>query len=108
VTEAIQMELDGIANAVKECFAPDTAGTFYWCNRQGIVMSGGTSLLRNIDKLITQVTGVSAYVWWRFIAWWRGRGLRWIIWKATSDPFWRRNNIPFLFNFINFNFQFKK
>jgi rod shape-determining protein MreB len=29
VTEAIQMELDGIANAVKECFAPDTAGTFY-------------------------------------------------------------------------------
>ncbi|MFA6422174.1 MAG: rod shape-determining protein [Candidatus Buchananbacteria bacterium] len=25
-------------------------------------MSGGSSLLRNIDKLITQYTGISAYV----------------------------------------------
>ena len=28
----------------------------------GIVMAGGTSLLRNLDKLVTQMTGVPAHV----------------------------------------------
>ena len=29
---------------------------------KGIILSGGSSLLRNIDQLVTQVTGVPAYV----------------------------------------------
>ena len=29
---------------------------------KGMVLSGGTSLLRNIDKLYAQATGVPAYV----------------------------------------------
>lgn len=29
---------------------------------KGIVMSGGTSLLRNFDKLMTQITGVPCHV----------------------------------------------
>ena len=29
---------------------------------KGMVLSGGTSLLRNMDKLLSQATGVSAYV----------------------------------------------
>ena len=62
VTEAIQMELDGIANAVKSVLHQTPPELSADVIDKGIVMSGGTSLLRNIDKLITQTTGVSAYV----------------------------------------------
>lgn len=62
VTEAIQSDLEGIVAAVKSVFHKTPPELSADVIDKGIVMSGGSSLLRNIDKLITQATGVSAYV----------------------------------------------
>lgn len=62
VTEAIQDELAGIVQAVKSVLQetpPELAADII---DKGMVLSGGTSLLRNIDKLLAQTTGVPAYV----------------------------------------------
>jgi rod shape-determining protein MreB len=62
VTEAIQNELQGIIDAVKEVFhetPPELAADII---ERGITMSGGSSLLRNIDQLLSRATGVTAYV----------------------------------------------
>lgn len=62
VTEAIQIELEGIVIAIKAVLhdTPPELSADVIVN--GITMSGGTSLLRNIDKLVTQSTGISTYV----------------------------------------------
>lgn len=62
VTEAIQVELEGIVTAAKLVLhdTPPELSADVIVN--GITMSGGTSLLRNIDKLLTQSTGISTYV----------------------------------------------
>jgi len=62
VTEAIQSELEGIVIATKSVLhdTPPELSADVIVN--GITMSGGTSLLRNIDKLLTQSTGISTYV----------------------------------------------
>ncbi|MFA5029431.1 MAG: rod shape-determining protein [Patescibacteria group bacterium] len=62
VTEAIQNELDGIILAVKSVLHNTPPELSADVIDKGVVMSGGSSLLRNIDKLITQATGVSAYI----------------------------------------------
>lgn len=62
VTEAIQNELQGIIDAVKEVFhetPPELAADIIEC---GITMSGGSSLLRNIDQLLSRATGVGVHV----------------------------------------------
>lgn len=62
VTEAIHPILFQIIGAIKlvlEDTPPELAADII---DKGIVMSGGTSLLRNFDKLITQETGVPAHV----------------------------------------------
>lgn len=62
VTEAIQDRLDDIILAVKavlEQTPPELSSDII---DQGMVMTGGGSLLRNIDKLMTKVTGVPSYV----------------------------------------------
>ena len=62
VTEALQKDLEGIINAVKDVLnltPPELSADVI---DKGIVMSGGSSLLRNIDKLVTQAIGVPAYV----------------------------------------------
>jgi len=62
VTEAIQGELTGIIQAVKSVLQetpPELAADVI---DKGMVISGGSSLLRNIDKLLTQVTGVPSYI----------------------------------------------
>lgn len=62
VTEAIMPVLQQIINAVKAVFEetpPELAADII---DKGIVMSGGTSLLRNFDKLMTQMTGVVCHV----------------------------------------------
>ncbi len=62
VTEAIQDELGGIIQAVKSVLQvtpPELAADVI---DKGMVLSGGTALLRNLDKLLTQATGVPAYV----------------------------------------------
>lgn len=62
VTEAIKPVLMDIIQAVKgvlEQTPPELASDII---DKGIVMSGGTSLLHNFDKLMTQVTGVPCHV----------------------------------------------
>ncbi len=62
ITEAIHPVLSQIIGAIKavlEDTPPELAADII---DKGIVMSGGTALLRNFDKLITQETGVPAHV----------------------------------------------
>ncbi len=62
VTEAITpilMQIIGAVKGVLEDTPPELAADII---DKGIVMSGGTSLLRNFDKLMTQETGVPAHV----------------------------------------------
>jgi len=62
VTEAIRPVLNQIIGAVKavlEETPPELASDII---DKGIVLSGGTSLLRNFDKLMTQEVGVPAHV----------------------------------------------
>lgn len=62
VTTAIAPILQHIIGAIKsvlEDTPPELAADII---DKGIVMAGGTSLLRNLDKLITQMTGVPAHV----------------------------------------------
>lgn len=61
VTEAIQNELEGIIATVKEVLhktPPELAADVM---DKGIVLSGGSSLLRNLDQLIAEATGVPTY-----------------------------------------------
>ena len=62
VTEAIRpvlLQIIGCVKAVLEDTPPELAADII---DKGIVMSGGTSLLRNFDKLMTEETGVPAHV----------------------------------------------
>jgi rod shape-determining protein MreB and related proteins len=62
VTEAIRhplMQIVGAVKAVLEDTPPELASDII---DKGIVMSGGTSLLRNFDKLLTEETGVPVHV----------------------------------------------
>ena len=62
ITEAIQSELEGIVQAVKEVLHKTPPELSADVIDKGIIMSGGSSLLRNFDQLIVKATGVSAYV----------------------------------------------
>ncbi len=62
ITEAIQNELEGIIHAVKSVLQVTPPELSADVIDKGMVLSGGTSLLRNIDKLFAQATGVSAYL----------------------------------------------
>lgn len=62
VTEAMQEELREIINAIKKVFQetpPELAADVI---DKGMVLSGGSALLRNIDQLITKTIGVPCYV----------------------------------------------
>lgn len=62
VTEAIQDELREIINAIKKVFQetpPELAADVI---DKGMVLSGGTANLRNIDQLISKTIGVPCYV----------------------------------------------
>lgn len=62
INEAIKPVLLQIIQGVKEVMEqtpPELASDII---DKGVVMSGGTSLLRNFDKLMTQVTGVPCHV----------------------------------------------
>lgn len=62
ITDAIQNELEAIVNSAKKILhdtPPELASDIM---DKGIVLSGGSSLLRNIDQLIARTTGVPAYV----------------------------------------------
>ena len=62
ITEAILptlMQIIGTVKAVLEDTPPELAADII---DKGIVMSGGTSMLKNLDKLLTEETGVPAHV----------------------------------------------
>ncbi len=62
VTQAISpvlMHIIGAIKSVLEETPPELAADII---DKGIVMAGGTSLLRNFDKLVTQMTGVPAHI----------------------------------------------
>jgi len=62
ITEAIQPALNSILSCIKETLEeipPELASDII---DKGMVLAGGTSLLRQIDRYITQATGVPAHV----------------------------------------------
>ncbi len=62
VTEAISDELDEVMRAIKSVLhdtPPELAADIM---EKGIVLTGGGALLRNIDELVYQETGVPAYI----------------------------------------------
>ncbi len=62
VTDAVANELGGIIAAVKEVLYNTPPELSADVIDKGIVLSGGTALLRNLDQLISQATGISTYV----------------------------------------------
>ena len=62
VTDAVSNELDGIISALKTVLQntpPELAADII---DRGIIMSGGSCLLRNLDQLVTRATGIPAYI----------------------------------------------
>lgn len=62
VTEAIQNELEAIIAAAKKVLQKTPPELSADIMDKGIVLTGGSSLLRNMDQLISRTTGVPAYV----------------------------------------------
>lgn len=62
VTEAIQPELEGIILSVKELLQKTPPELSADIIDKGMIMSGGSSQLRNIDQLLTRATGVPAFI----------------------------------------------
>lgn len=62
VTDAIQHELQGIVDAIKEVLRSTPPELSADVMQKGMVLSGGSSQLRNLDRLFAEATGVPAYV----------------------------------------------
>ncbi len=61
-TEALQHDLEGLIEAIKEVLHKTPPELSADVMEKGIIMSGGSSQLRNLDELIAQATGVACYV----------------------------------------------
>lgn len=62
ITEAIQNELESIVNAAKKILHETPPELSADIMDKGMVLTGGSSLLRNIDQLLSRTTGVPAFV----------------------------------------------
>ncbi len=62
VTEALQNELEAIINAIKNVLHETPPELSADIMDKGMVLSGGSSLLRNIDQLVSRTTGVPVYI----------------------------------------------
>lgn len=62
VTEALQHELEAIISAAKKVLHDTPPELSADIMDKGMVLSGGSSQLRNIDQLLSRTTGVPAYV----------------------------------------------
>ena len=62
VTEAIQHELSGMIAALKEVLNKTPPELSADVMEKGMILSGGSSLLRNLAELFSQATGVPAFV----------------------------------------------
>jgi rod shape-determining protein MreB len=61
-TEALQHDLEGLVHAVKEVLHDTPPELSADVMEKGIIMSGGSSQLRNLDQLIAQATGVACFL----------------------------------------------
>jgi len=61
-TEALQRDLEGLIDAVKEVLHKTPPELSADVMDKGIIMSGGSSMLRNLDELISAATGVACYL----------------------------------------------
>ncbi len=61
-TEALQHDLNLLINAIKEVLHKTPPELSADVMDKGIILTGGSALLRNLDELITQATGVPTYV----------------------------------------------
>ena len=61
-TEALQHDLEGLVEAIKEVLHKTPPELSADVMDKGMIMSGGSSKLRNLDELIAQAIGVAAYV----------------------------------------------
>src|SRR5574338_739315 len=62
VTEAIEQPLQGIITAVRNVLEQTPPELSSDITDKGMVMTGGGSMLRNLDKLLTQVTGIPCHL----------------------------------------------
>lgn len=62
VTDAIQHELQGIIQAIKDVLQTTPPELSADVMEKGMVLSGGSSQLRNLDRLISEATGVPVFV----------------------------------------------
>jgi len=62
ITEAIQNELEGLIQAVKDVLYKTPPELSADVMEKGMILTGGSSQLRNLDELFSQATGVSAYL----------------------------------------------
>lgn len=62
ITEAIQLELEGLISILKEVLYDTPPELSADIMDKGMVLAGGTSLLRNIDQLFAKASGVPAFV----------------------------------------------
>lgn len=62
ITEALQHELGLLIDAIKEVLYNTPPELSADVMDKGIIMSGGSSLLRNLDELVAQATGVPTYL----------------------------------------------
>ena len=61
-TEALQHDLLGLVNAIKGVLHDTPPELSADVMEKGIILTGGSALLRNLDELIVQETGVPTYV----------------------------------------------
>ncbi len=61
-TEALQHDLEGLVEAIKDVLQKTPPELSADVMDKGMIMSGGSSLLRNLDELIAQAIGVATYV----------------------------------------------
>lgn len=62
VTEALQRDLENLLDAIKDVMQKTPPELSADVIDKGIILSGGSALLRNMDELIAQATGVATYV----------------------------------------------
>ncbi len=62
VTEAIQNELEAIVSAAKKILYETPPELSADIMDKGMILTGGSSLLRNVDQLLSRTTGVPAFV----------------------------------------------
>ncbi len=62
VTEALQRELERLIEAIKDVMQKTPPELSADIIDKGIILAGGSALLRNLDELIAQSTGVATYV----------------------------------------------